>query len=145
LLDRLVAMLAPAGALAVQMPGNMRAASHRAIYGTAAEPRFAERLSGVGLHRDSVQPAAWYAERLVELGLSVDAWETTYIHVLSGENPVLEWLRGTALRPVLAALPADEADQFEQALAARLAEAYPPRGGVTLFPMSRVFFVATKR
>ena len=92
------------------MPNNMRAPSHEAIYDVAAEPRFASKLAGVGLHRDSVRPIGWYARRLINLGLSVEAWETRYLHVLTGENPVLDWLRGTALRPVLAALaPTSEA------------------------------------
>ncbi len=143
MLDRLAALLGTGGVLAVQMPNNMRAASHEAIYQVAAEPRFAPKLAGVGLHRDSVQPIGWYVRRLINLGLTVDAWETRYLHVLRGENAVLDWLRGTALRPVLAAL-ADERSEFEQALAPRLAAAYPAQGGVTLFEMSRIFFVARR-
>ena len=49
-------------------------------------------------------PLLWYVERLHDLGFTVDAWQTTYMHVLSGENPVLEWFRGTALRPLLKVL-----------------------------------------
>ena len=144
LLERIVALLAPAGTLAVQMPNNLRAASHEAIYAVAAEPEFAARLKGVGLHRESVRPIAWYAERLLALGLAVNAWETTYVHVLRGSDPVLEWLRGTALRPLLAALGQDDAAEFERQLAERLRVAYPERAGVTLFSMSRIFFVATR-
>jgi trans-aconitate 2-methyltransferase len=145
LLGRLAALLAAGGVLAVQMPNNMRAPSHEAIYDVAAQPRFAPKLTGVGLHRDSVRPIGWYARRLIDLGLSVDAWETRYLHVLRGENPVLDWLRGTALRPVLAALAPDERSQFEQALAPLLTRAYPSQDGVTLLEMSRIFFVARRR
>ncbi|HTU26486.1 MAG TPA: methyltransferase domain-containing protein [Pirellulales bacterium] len=145
LLAKIVAMLAPAGSLAVQMPNNLRAPSHEAIFAVAAEPLFAAKLAGLGLHRESVRPLAWYAELLGDLGLAVNAWETTYLHVLSGENPVLEWLRGTALRPLLSVLDKQEAIEFQRQLAERLREAYPSRAGVTLFPMSRIFFVATRR
>jgi trans-aconitate 2-methyltransferase len=144
LLDRFSAMLTAGGVLAVQMPNNFRSPSHTLIYDVAAEPRFSARLAGIGLHRDSIQPQSWYVGRLLDLGLSVDAWETTYYHVLPGENAVLAWLRGTALRPVLAALPTDDAAAFERELAGRLASAYPARSGLTVFPMSRVFFVATR-
>jgi trans-aconitate 2-methyltransferase len=145
LLGSLAAMLAPGGTLAVQMPNNFNSPSHTSIYDVAAEPRFAAKLAGVGLHRESVQPIAWYVERLHDLGLSVDAWQTTYVHVLEGKDPVVQWLRGTALRPVLAALAPDDALEFERELAARLAAAYPTRAGVTLFSMSRLFFVATRK
>ncbi len=144
LLANIAALLSPGGTLAVQMPNNLRAASHLAIYELAAEKRFADKLAGIGLHRDSVWPISRYVERLHELGMTVNAWETTYVHVLTGQNPVLEWLRGTALRPLLAALEQDEAAEFERQLALRLAAAYPERAGVTLFPMSRIFFVATR-
>jgi trans-aconitate 2-methyltransferase len=144
LLGRLAAMVNPGGVLAVQMPTNFRSPSHTAIYDTAAEPRFVAKLSGIGLRRDSVQPTAWYVEQLHQLGFSVDAWETTYVHVLAGEHPVVDWLRGTALRPVLARLDADERADFEHELAARLSAAYPGHNGVTLFPMARIFFVAIK-
>ena len=145
LIAKLVAMLSPQGTLAVQMPNNLRAPSHESIYAVAAEPRFAHRLVGIGLHPDSVRPISWYVELLCDLGLTVNAWETTYVHVLSGEDPVLEWLRGTALRPVLAALDKEEGAEFERQLAPRLRAAYPARAGVTLFGMSRIFFVASRQ
>jgi trans-aconitate 2-methyltransferase len=63
--------------------------------------------------------------------------------VLSGEDPVLEWFRGTGLRPLLAQLDAAAAEQFRSQLAARLRALYPPRNETTLFPMPRLFFVAT--
>ena len=144
LIPRLAGAVGPRGALAIQMPNNFRSPSHLAIYDTAAEPRWEARLAGVGLHRDSVLPLTTYAERLLGLGFEVNAWETTYVHVLRGEDPVLVWLRGTALRPILSALEPAEVDEFQRRLAARLRLAYPATGDVTLLPMSRVFFVAKR-
>jgi trans-aconitate 2-methyltransferase len=143
LLRRLAAWLAPGGTLAVQMPNRFDGPVQAAIDKTAADPRWAAQLQGVGLHRGSVQPIDWYVRLLQELGFAVNAWETTYVHVLSGENPVLEWFQGTGLRPLLTRLDAAAAEQFRSQLAARLRALYPPRNGTTLFPMPRLFFVAT--
>ncbi len=138
LLPHLRSMIAPGGVIAVQMPGNFDAPSHTILKELSA-PRLREWRAA------PVQTLAWYVERLWSLGLDADAWETTYLHVLHGEDAVLEWVKGTALRPVLAQLnPADHKPLME-AYAARLREAYPatPRG--TLFPFRRLFFVARAR
>jgi trans-aconitate 2-methyltransferase len=83
-------------------------------------------------------------ERLHELRLTVDAWQTTYIHVLSGADPVLEWFKGTALRPILNALEPAVQSEFLQALGERLQAAYPAKNGVTLLPFPRLFLVASR-
>jgi trans-aconitate 2-methyltransferase len=75
----------------------------------------------------------------------VNAWETTYIHMLAGDDPVLAWMRGTALRPLLARLDADNIPVFERQLAERFSAAYPPRNGITLFPFPRLFLVAERK
>jgi trans-aconitate 2-methyltransferase len=143
-LGRLAGLLAAEGTLAVQMPNRFQTPSQVAVEQTTAEPRWAAALAGVGLHRESVLPIARYIHRLHDLGFRVNAWETTYIHVLTGEDPVLEWLKGTGLRPLLERLGTEEGGAFLQALGSRLKAAYPARGGVTLFPMPRLFFVATR-
>ena len=63
------------------------------------------------MNQNSVMPLLWYVERLHDLGFTVDAWQTVYIHVLT-ENPELEWFKGTALRPLLARLPPEARDEF---------------------------------
>jgi trans-aconitate 2-methyltransferase len=82
---------------------------------------------------------------LAGLGCAVDAWETTYVQVLHGPDPVLGWVRGTALRPVLARLPAAEAAEFEAEYGALLRDAYPAQPWGTLLPFRRVFAVAQVR
>ena len=72
----------------------------------------------------------------------VDAWETTYLQVLTGADPVLRWISGTGLRPVIAALDGADRDEFLAEYGARLRKAYPSRGYGTLFPFRRVFVVA---
>lgn len=138
----------PAGAwLAVQVPGNFDAPSHRALRAVAEDPRWRERTGGL-VRRDPVRDADGYAALLAAAGCEVDAWETTYVHVLPApdpaSHPVLRWLEGTALRPYRAALAGDGPawSGFRAALAERLAVAYPVRDGRVWFPFRRIFFVA---
>lgn len=145
LLERFVGWLTPGGWLAFQVPGNFRAPSHAIL----AELRLSDRWraqvgEGADRHLHVLDPAG-YVERLVGLGCRVDAWETTYVHVLSGPDPVMEWVKGTGLRPVVTALGTDDADEFLHAYAARLRSAYPPQAdGTTLFPFRRIFVVAQR-
>jgi len=142
LLRRLARWLAPGGTLAVQMPNRFDGPVQRAIDEAAADPRWASQLKGVGLHKGSVQPIEWYVRVLQDLGFAVNGWETTYVHVLSGDDPVLEWFQGSGLRPLLARLDAAAVEEFRTELATRFRALYPPHRGTTLFPMPRLFFVA---
>jgi trans-aconitate 2-methyltransferase len=143
LLARLAKMLAPDGTLALQMPYHFENPAHLAIEEAKADPRWRAALQGVGLHQKSVMPLVWYVEHLHDLGFLVDAWQTTYIHVLTGENPVLEWFKGTALRPLLNRLEPRAKAEFLHELGNRFQTAYPARKGVTLLPFPRLFVVAT--
>ncbi|MEV0608586.1 trans-aconitate 2-methyltransferase [Polymorphospora rubra] len=135
----------PAGAvIAVQVPGNFGAPSHRALRDLAGEPAWAP-LAGL-LRESPVLDAAGYAALLTGAGCAVDAWETTYLHLLpagpDAEHPVLRWLDGTALRPVRAALDPGAFTAFRRELEVRLEAAYPVRDSLVYFPFHRVFVVA---
>ncbi|MFF2505204.1 trans-aconitate 2-methyltransferase [Streptomyces sp. NPDC058067] len=142
-----LAGLTPGGTFAFQVPGNFDAPSHVLMRELAESARWRDRLGGVLRHGDLVHTPAVYLERLAGLGCQVDAWETTYLHVLSGEDPVLDWVKGTALRPVLTALAGDQAgrDEFLTEYAGLLREAYPATGYGTVLPFRRVFVVAVTR
>lgn len=136
--------LEPGGTLAFQVPGNWDSPSHRLIRDVAGRPRWRRQLARFTPGYVHVLTAGEYLERLTALGCAVDAWETTYVHVLPGEDPVLGWVKGTALRPVLAALDdPDDRAEFTAEYAAVLRKAYPPRPAGTLFPFRRIFVVAT--
>ncbi|NEY33761.1 trans-aconitate 2-methyltransferase [Streptomyces sp. PRKS01-65] len=139
--------LAPGGTLAFQVPGNFGAPSHRLLRELARAPRWRTRLTGVLRHDDAVLAPAAYLDRLTALGCAADVWETTYVHLLTGEDPVLDWVKGTALRPVLTALDDDpaERDAFVDAYRTALRRAYPAGPHGTPFPFRRVFAVARKR
>ncbi|MEV0258673.1 trans-aconitate 2-methyltransferase [Streptomyces sp. NPDC050732] len=137
--------LTPGGTFAFQVPGNFDAPSHVLMRDLAASPRWRDRLGDVLRHADAVLPPGAYLARLADLGCEVDAWETTYQHLLAGEDPVLDWVKGTGLRPVLTAL-ADDPGATEAFLAEYgelLRAAYPATGRGTVFPFRRVFAVAT--
>lgn len=142
LIPRIAAMVAPEGWLAVQMPANFDAPSHTLIREVNALEPF--RAYTAELEPRTQQRLEWYIRTLSGLGFEVDAWTTEYQHILHGENGVLEWVKGTALRPVLKALPANLHDAFLTEYGARLLEAYPPQPFGTLLPFKRVFFVARR-
>ena len=131
-------------ALAVQMPGNHLAPSHQEIVALATSPRWEARLGELGRRPTHLLTLGEYVELLSPLGFAVDAWETTYLHQLMGENAVLEWIKGTYLRPYLDALSVDDQPAFLAEAGERLSRAYPSRGGRTLFPFRRLFFVARR-
>jgi trans-aconitate 2-methyltransferase len=133
-------LLAPGGWLAFQLPGNFDQPYHSVVAEMARSPRWRGPLADVRLNRQAGDPAD-YVTLLARPGFEVDAWETTYLHILQGEDPVLEWAKGTALRPVLAALDAEQAAAFVREYGERLRTAYPPRPFGTLFPFRRVFAV----
>lgn len=134
----------PAGSwLAAQVPGNFDAPSHVAVRELAAEAEWSATLAGVLRSGDVVDGPQGYAELLAARGCAVDAWETTYLHRLTGPDAVLEWITGTALRPVRAVLDDGAWVRFREQLAHRLRAAYPARAdGTVWFPFRRVFVVA---
>jgi trans-aconitate 2-methyltransferase len=134
-------LLAPGGWLAFQLPGNFDQPTHTVLLDLTRSERWAPLLGGVRLNRQARSPAE-YLDLLAGAGCAVDAWETTYLHVLSGPDPVVQWYRGTGLRPVLAALDPGQAEQFIAEYAERVAAAYPPRPYGTVLPFRRVFVVA---
>jgi trans-aconitate 2-methyltransferase len=144
LLERWVEQLAPGAWLAFQVPGNFDAPSHVRVREVAAEPGWRDRLAPVVLREDdAVLDPDGYAGLLADAGCAVDAWETTYLQRLTGEDPVLEWVTGTALRPIRSALDEQSWAEFRADLAPRLRTDYPRRDdGTTWFPFRRVFVVA---
>jgi trans-aconitate 2-methyltransferase len=144
LLPAWLAALRPGAWFAFQVPGNFSSPSHTLLRELADSPAWRARLDGVLRHDDAVADPAGYLDIMLRAGCVADAWETTYLQVLPGENAVLEWVRGTGLRPVLAALSPEDAAEFELGYGQRLAEAYPPTEYGTVFPFRRIFVVARK-
>jgi trans-aconitate 2-methyltransferase len=138
------AALPPGGWLAFQVPGNFDSFSHVLMRSLAESQRWASSLRGILRHDEAVGTPEEYAHLLLAAGLRADVWETTYVHILPGADPVLEWLRGTGLRPVMQALPPASYALFEEEFAVQLRQAYPPTPQGTLFPFRRIFAVGSR-
>ena len=137
-------LLSPGGWLAFQLPGNFDQPTHAILLDLVRSDRWAPLLRDVALNRQAGSPAD-YLDLLAREGCSVDAWETTYLHVLSGPDPVVAWYRGTGLRPVLAALDPGQAERFLAEYRERVTQAYPAAPYGTVLPFRRVFVVAQVR
>jgi len=151
LFPHLLRQLVPGGVLAVQMPRNFDQPSHVLMRETAQQGPWAATLAPVVggatvLREDPVAPPDWYYDLLSPLARpGLDLWETDYLHVLDGEDPVLHWVSGTALRPVTEALKGTERESFLAAYGAKLRQAYPRRAdGKTLLPFRRLFIIARR-
>lgn len=150
LLPTLMDRLAPGGRLAVQVPGNHDAPAHALLRELRRTPRWS-RLVGPNVapgldRRLAVAEPADYLATLARAGFAADVWETTYLHLLTGEDAVLQWMRGTGARPTLAALPDDPTRAaFEADYAALLRDAYPPQPFGTVMPFRRLFLVSSTR
>lgn len=141
LMPRLLRSLKRGGRLALQMPQNFAAPSHVLMREIASRAPWAEKLKPV-LRHDPVGRPDFYYDLFAPLAASVDIWETDYVHVLEGDDPVFNWVSGTALRPLMAALDEAERAEFSDRYKAALASAYPKRGdGKTLFAFKRLFMV----
>jgi trans-aconitate 2-methyltransferase len=149
LLPRWAARLAPGGWFALQVPGNAEAPNHTLLRELVEDLPEGPWLTGLLLGKGGAADPAGYAAALDAAGCEVDAWETTYLHLLDPagelENPVLEWMRGTGLRPLLGRLePAREAQLLDR-YAAALTHAYPRSPMGVALPFRRVFAVGRRR
>jgi trans-aconitate 2-methyltransferase len=141
LLESLVDLLAPSGVLAVQIPNNRGEAAYSALESLLAEPEWTASRGG---QLRSVESTAFYEKRLRSLGLEPVVWETVYQHRFDESDDIVEWLKGTTLRPILSNLPPAEAARFIEALGPRMSAAYPRGEAGVVFPFRRLFFVATR-
>jgi trans-aconitate 2-methyltransferase len=146
LLPGLVERLAPGGALAVQMPDNLDEPAHRLMREIAADGPWAGTLAAASAARAPLLSAAWYYELLRPRCSKVDLWRTTYYHFLNGgAEAVVEWFKGSGLRPFLEPLNTAQRSAFLERYTTAIAEAYPKvADGSVLLPFPRVFLTAIR-
>jgi trans-aconitate 2-methyltransferase len=146
LLPALVAKLAPGGALALQMPDNLDEPAHRLMREVAADGPWVAKLAASSAARAPLASAAWYYELLRPLCSKVDVWRTTYYHFLrGGAKALVEWFKGSGLRPFLEPLNAVERSAFLERYTIAIAKAYPELAdGSVLLPFPRVFLTAIR-
>jgi trans-aconitate 2-methyltransferase len=146
LLPRLFATLAPGGVLAVQMPDNLDEPSHRLMSETAADPRFAPAYGGADPQRARLLPVQRYYDLLAPLADDVDIWRTSYQHRMASPADIVQWVRGTGLKPFVEPLPESLRAAFLADYEQRIAQAYPARAdGRRLLAFPRLFIVARRK
>jgi trans-aconitate 2-methyltransferase len=146
LLPALIAKLAPGGSLAVQMPDNLDEPAHRLMREIAADGPWSNKLAGASKARAPRHGADWYFQMLHDVASTVDIWRTTYHHLLAGgASAVVEWFKGSGLRPFLDPLDATERAAYLVRYRAAIGQAYPALSdGSVLLPFPRLFIVATR-
>jgi trans-aconitate 2-methyltransferase len=146
LMPKLIGQLAPRGGLAVQMPDNLDSPAHRLMREVAVNGPWAAKLADASAARTSLPGVDWYYELLRPLCAKVDLWRTTYHHPLAGGAPaIVEWFKGSGLRPFIEPLDHAERDAYLARYAAMIADAYPSMAdGSVLLPFPRMFLVAIR-
>jgi trans-aconitate 2-methyltransferase len=135
--------LVPGGWFCFQVPAMAEAPSHSAIASLAIDTRWADRLAPL-TRQNAIESADTYLETLIGLGCQVDCWDTTYVHLLQGDDAVLNWVSSTSLRPYVQALDGDERAAFLEEIRIELAELYPKRSFGTPYRFHRRFVVAQR-
>jgi trans-aconitate 2-methyltransferase len=141
---KLLALVAPGGALAVQVPNNIDAPPHAIARALAASGSWRRRLPPEGVREWHAHEAAFYYDVLTPHSSRIDIWETEYLHIMPGTEAIVEWYRATGLRPYLSALPSEkDREEFVAEYLEALRPAFPPRAnGSVLFPFQRLFMIA---
>jgi trans-aconitate 2-methyltransferase len=145
ILPRLAGLLPEGGSLAIQMPDNLDEPSHAGMREAGRNGPWAARIKAAEGSRTALGSPAWYYALLKPHASRVDIWRTVYNHPLDGVEGIVEWFKGSGLRPFLNALEPAERDDYLAAYRAAIAPHYPaaPDGKVLLaFP--RLFIVATR-
>lgn len=141
-IERVRDLVAEGGVLAFSVPVNFEAPSHVLLHEIASRGPYAAYTREVARLR--ALPTHTYLDTLAAPGWELDVWETTYLHILSGPDPVYRWIAGTGARPVLQALPNDLLERFVTDYKAALADAYPSEAFGTVLPFARAFVVASR-
>lgn len=145
LLPDLIQRLNRGGALAVQMPDNLEEPAHQLMRETAAAGPWADKLSAANGARTSLPTASWYYDFLQPRVTRIDLWRTTYYHVLRDASAIVEWFKGSGLRPFLEPLTALEREDYLKHYTAAIAQAYPAgANGSVLLPFPRLFMIAVR-
>jgi trans-aconitate 2-methyltransferase len=145
LFPELLQKLSPAGVLAVQMPDNLDEPAHRLMRDTAAHGPWSAKLAAAAEARTTLADAGWYYELLRPLSTRVDLWRTMYFHVLAGAPAIVEWFKGSGLRPFLEPLTVNERTAYLERYTEAIAEAYPAlTDGSVLLPFPRLFMIAVR-
>lgn len=143
LFERLMGQLRVGGQLAVQMPRNFQSPTHQILRSVVTSPPFSSKLQQTEPYW--VKEPAFYYDVLESMASRIEIWETEYVHVLDDHDAIIEWYKGTGMRPYLEPLSAGDQKLFIERVREGLGTAYSKqKDGKVLFPFLRIFIVATK-
>ena len=146
LIPRLFAALAPGGVLAVQMPDNRQEPTHRLMRAVAAEAPWKEPIGAADKLRTELLGIGGYYDLLAPVAAKVDVWHTVYQHPMASAAAIVEWVRGTGLKPFVDRLPPALQASYLAEYERRVDAAYPPRtDGKRLLAFPRMFIVAQRK
>ena len=146
LIPRLFGVLAPGGVLAIQMPDNRQEPTHRLMRELAAQAPWATSVGDADGLRTELLEIGGYYDLLAPQAAQIDVWRTTYQHPMPSPAAIVEWLRGTGLRPFVDRLSAELQNSYLAEYERRVAQAYPPRAdGRLLLAFPRMFIVAQRK
>jgi trans-aconitate 2-methyltransferase len=144
LLPRLLERVESGGALAIQVPAGLNAAQYRLMREIAQSPAWRSNFPAEGVQESHAEEMSVYYDVLAPRARAIDFWMTTYLHILSNAEAIVEWYKSTALRPFLDALrnPADR-ERFTAEYLGEIRKAFPPQpDGRVLLPFPRIFLIA---
>jgi trans-aconitate 2-methyltransferase len=143
LFPRLVKNLKPDGTLAIQVPDNLDEPSHVSMREVAQTGPWFERLKPADETRTDILSASDYYAILSPICSRVDVWRTVYHHPLDVDR-IVDWFKGSGLRPYLALLDAEERTAFLAEYRRLIELRYPQQpDGRSLLAFPRLFIVAT--
>ncbi len=143
--DRLMDGLAPGGALAVQMPDNLTEPTHLLMEETAHAGPWKTAFEQKSVRRKPLPPPSTYYSRLIGKAKRVDVWHTYYNHPMADAAAIVEWVKGTGLRPYLDHAGEENREAYLADYLARVEKAYPEMSdGRVLLRFPRIFMVAVK-
>ena len=146
ILDQLMDSLKPGGVLAVQMPDNLNEASHLMMEETGKSGPWSETFAKKSVRRNPLPAPSVYYNRLIGKSARVDIWHTNYNHALENAAAIVEWVKGTGLRPYLDHAGAEHRDAFTAEYLKHIEKAYPPLAdGKVLLRFPRLFMIAVKK
>ena len=144
-IERLMGELIPGGTIAVQMPDNLDEPSHASMRELAQDPRFSQYFPNGGVRRAALPAPSVYLDRLEAKSIRIDVWHTIYYHRLANAEAIVEWVKGTGLRPYLDHAGEAHREAYLADYLGRVEKAYPKMSdGRVLLRFPRIFMVAVK-
>lgn len=143
LLRNMLGVLRPGGVLAIQIPMNSDEPIHRIISNLARSERWRSHFPQQRVFHSLTQEQ--YFDVLAAISSDFSLWQTTYFHRMPSHQHIIDWYKGTGLRPYLSVLGPEDAAAFEAEVLAEVTKAYPKQqNSEIIFRFPRFFLTAIR-